>query len=71
MIGSVGEEIVIDTRLPLYRPKTRPKRGTQGVFSVDVLSEDVMGTRTNKCILDERSQKILNQHRNMSPIPIV
>merc|ERR1711934_1103197 len=37
MIGSVGEEIVIDTRLPLYRPKTCPKRGTQGVFSVDVL----------------------------------
>ena len=37
MMASVGDEIVIDTRLPLYRPKTRPKKGTQGVFSVDVL----------------------------------
>ena len=37
MVGRVGDEIVINTRLPLYRPKTHPKRGTQGVFSVDVL----------------------------------
>ena len=36
-MASVGDEIVIDTRLPLYRPKTRPKKGTQGLFSVDVL----------------------------------
>ena len=37
MVGGFGDEIVIDTRLPLYRPKAHPKRGTQGVFSVDVL----------------------------------
>ena len=36
-MGNVGDEIVIDTRLPLYKPKNHPKRGTQGVFSVDVL----------------------------------
>lgn len=37
MIGRVDDEIVIDTRLPLYRPKNYPKRGTQGVFAVDVI----------------------------------
>jgi len=37
LVGRFGDEIVIDTRLPLYRPKIHPKSGTQGVFSVDVL----------------------------------
>ena len=37
MIGRIDDEIVIDTRLPLYRPKNYPKKGTQGVFAVDVI----------------------------------
>ena len=37
MMGGVGDEVVIDTKIPLYTTKTYPQGGTQGVFSVDVL----------------------------------